>query len=99
MDYEKIPRPFDFTRDRFAFANDLAWEYQFDAATGKMSFRPQDPKPAYTHRCFVLIRVARQFLYHARFDATRKAVNLKTAIDDEFSSARRFLRRRLASNF
>jgi hypothetical protein len=24
--------------------------------------------PRYVHRCFVLVRVARQFLYHARFD-------------------------------
>lgn len=78
MDNEKIPRRFDFTRDRFAFANELAWEYFPDAATGKMQFRPREPKPEYSHRCFVLVRVARQFLYHARFDAAQKAADEKT---------------------
>lgn len=72
MENETLPRRFDFNRDRFAFANELAWEYLPDAATGKMKFRPREPKPAYTHRCFVLTRVARQFLYHARFEAARK---------------------------
>lgn len=79
MDHEKIPRRFDFTRDRFAFANELAWEYRLDAATGKMTFRPREPKPAYTHRCFVLSRAARQFLYHARFEAA-----LKTKDDEDY---------------
>jgi hypothetical protein len=68
----KIPRRFDFTRDTFAFANELLWEYQFDAATSKMNFRKREPKPDYAHRCFVLTRAARQFLYHAQFDATQK---------------------------
>lgn len=90
MDNEKIPRRFDFTRDRFAFANDLAWEYQFDATTGKMSFRPHDPKPEYTHRCFVLVRVARQFMYHARFDATQPAADADTC--------RRLVRKILSRN-
>ena len=78
MDNEKIPRRFDFTRDRFAFANELAWEYLPDPATGKMKFRPHDPKPEYTHRCFVLVRVARQFLYHARFEAAGKIAGAET---------------------
>lgn len=90
MDNEIIPRQFDFNRDRFAFANELAWEYLPDAATGKMKFRPHKPKPAYTHRCFVLTRVARQFLYHARFDAA-----LKAAGDDH---CRRLVREVLARN-
>jgi hypothetical protein len=72
MDTEKLPRRFDFARDRFAFANELVWEYQFDAATAKMNFRPRAPRPDYAHRCFVLTRAARQFLYHARFDAEQK---------------------------
>ncbi len=78
MDNETRPRRFDFDRDRFAFANELVWEYQFDATTGKMNFRPHDPKPEYTHRCFVLARVARQFLYHARFDAQQKLADEST---------------------
>jgi hypothetical protein len=64
----RIPRRFEFGRDTFAFANELHWEYRFDAATGKTTFGKRDPKPDYAHRCFVLTRAARQFLYHARFD-------------------------------
>ena len=71
---QKIPRRFDFARDTFSFANELLWEYQFDAASGKMNFRRREPRPDYAHRCFVLTRAARQFLYHARFDAGQKAV-------------------------
>jgi hypothetical protein len=62
-------RRFEFARDSFAFANELLWSYQFDAATGKTTFRKREPKPDYALRCFVLARAARQFLYHARFDA------------------------------
>lgn len=67
------PRRFDFQRDTFAFANELIWEYRPDPATGKMTFRPRQPKPDYAHRCFVLTRAARQFLYHVRFDPSQKA--------------------------
>jgi hypothetical protein len=74
----KIPRRFDFARDSFAFANELVWEYRPDAATGKMNFLPREPKPDYAHRCFVLTRAARQFLYHARFDATQKKADENT---------------------
>jgi hypothetical protein len=58
-----------FERDSFAFANELLWEYRLSPETGKMKFSPRVPKPDYTLRCFVLVRAARQFLYHARFDA------------------------------
>ncbi len=68
----KTPRRFDFSRDTFAFANELLWEYQFDAATQKMRFRKREPAPAYAHRCFVITRAARQFLYHAHFDQAQK---------------------------
>jgi hypothetical protein len=66
-------RQFVFARDTFAFENETFWEYHFDAATGKTSFSPRVPKPTYGHRCFVLTRASRQFLYHARFDAAQKA--------------------------
>jgi hypothetical protein len=62
-------RRFEFTRDSFAFANELVWEYQMGATAGKRALRPRNPKPAYAHRCFALARVARQFFYHARFAA------------------------------
>src|ERR1700690_3174424 len=65
-------RRFVFERDSFAFANELLWEYRLSPETGQMKFSPSKPKPAYTHRCFVLVRAARQFLYHARFDAQAK---------------------------
>lgn len=68
------PRRFDFARDSFAFANELLWEYQSDTITGKTIFRKREPKPDYAHRCFVLVRAARQFLYHARFAGDQKTV-------------------------
>jgi hypothetical protein len=64
-------RQFEFDRDTFAFANELVWEYRLDAASQKMVSRRNVPPPTYAHRCFVLARSARQFLYHARFDAAR----------------------------
>ena len=65
----RAPRRFDFMRDSFAFANELAWVYDRDPATGKMTFGRRNPKPEYAHRCFALARVARQFFYHAQFAA------------------------------
>jgi len=72
----RAPRPFDFERDRFAFANELIWEYRFDETTGRTIFSRREPKPAYAHRCFVLTRAARQFLYHARFDESQPVASL-----------------------
>lgn len=69
---QKTPRRFEFPRDTFAFANELLWEYRFDTANGKTVFRRREPAPDYAHRCFVLVRAARQFLYHARFEAEQK---------------------------
>ncbi len=71
MDTESIPRRFDFALDTFAFANELIWEYRPGATAGKMNFLPREPRPDYAHRCFVLTRAARQFLYHACFDAAQ----------------------------
>lgn len=69
---------FLFARDSFAFANELFWAYQVDAATGRMTFSRREPRPQYAHRCFVLTRAARQFFYHAEFDATMAAVDEQT---------------------
>lgn len=71
-------RRFEFARDSFAFANELVWEYRMDAAAGKMTFGPRDPKPEYAHRCFALARVARQFFYHARFAADQPVATDET---------------------
>ena len=62
------PRRFEFDRDTFAFANELVWEYRLDPATQKMISRKNNPPPTYAHRCFVLVRSARQFFYHAWFN-------------------------------
>ena len=65
-------RSFDFFRDTFAFRNELVWQYEFDAATGAMITKPNPREAcAYSHRCFVVVRSARQFFYHARFDPAR----------------------------
>jgi hypothetical protein len=73
-------RPFEFARDTFAFANELLWEYQSDPATGKTTVRRRQPRPNYVLRCFVLTRAARQFHYHARFDAGQKTAGDKTCL-------------------
>ena len=65
-----VRRRFEFERDTFAFPNELVWEYHFDEVTGTTAARPRVPAPEYALRCFVLVRAARQFLYHARFDPT-----------------------------
>lgn len=62
-------RPFSFQTDTFGYANELVWEYGFDA-NGKWKGHPRQPKPDYTHRCFVVARSARQFFQFARFDAS-----------------------------
>lgn len=69
-----LPRRFLFERDTFAFANELHWQYHMDAATGETRTVRREPPPGYAHRCFVLVRSARQFLYHARFEPNRPAV-------------------------
>lgn len=67
----RSPRPFSFERDTFAFANQLLWQYAIDAATGATSTQRTSPPPTYAHRCFVMVRSARQFFYHARFEPSQ----------------------------
>jgi len=62
---------FVFERDTFAFANELVWEYRFDPVSGDMTTVQNDPPPQYSLRCFVMVRSARQFFYHARFEGDR----------------------------
>lgn len=62
-------RPFSFEQDTLCYANDLSWEYFYDAS-GKWCSKPRQPKPDYTQHCFVVSRSARQFFLHARFDST-----------------------------
>jgi len=70
-------RPFKFSEDTFAYANELVWQYETDAATGKMTHHTQSPKPDYTHHCFVVALAARQFFDNAQFDPAARAVDEK----------------------
>lgn len=70
-------RPFIFDQDTFSYANELVWEYRFDEQ-GKWTSRHREPKPDYTHRCFVVARSAKQFLQHARFDPDRPKAGADT---------------------
>jgi hypothetical protein len=67
-------RRFDFFADTFAFSNELVWEYRLDPSSSRMTFHRRDPKPTYSHRCFVIVRAARQFFFHARFEPDGKSV-------------------------
>lgn len=59
-------RKFEFFRDTFAFRNELVWQYSVDEQ-GRVTTKKNDPPPTYAHRCFVVARSARQFLFHADF--------------------------------
>jgi hypothetical protein len=61
------PRPFDFQKDTFAYANQLIWEYHFDP-NGKWVHQRRAPPPDYSLHCFVIARAARQFFQNAKFD-------------------------------
>jgi hypothetical protein len=67
IDSDHASRPFSFQQDTFAYANDLVWEYGYDE-NGRWRGRARDPKPDYTHHCFVMARSAKQFFLHAHFD-------------------------------
>lgn len=60
-------RPFGMKRDNFAFANELKWTYIFHE-DGSFTARDVEPEPERPHRCFPIVRAAREFFYHAQFD-------------------------------
>ncbi|GDY19713.1 hypothetical protein LBMAG56_10580 [Verrucomicrobiota bacterium] len=66
-------RGFEFQRDTFAFANETRWRYAVDPATGRQVATPRVPVPDYMLHCFVVVRAARQFWLHARFEPTQPA--------------------------
>src|SRR6266496_2858988 len=70
-------RHFVFQQDALAYANELVSEYRFDER-GRWTSKPRQPKPDYTHHCFVVARTARQFFGHARFDPTRPVADADT---------------------
>jgi hypothetical protein len=63
-------RPFRFPADAFAFRNDTVWAYATEPGTGRVRWWKREPRPAWSLRCGTMVRVARQFHRHARFDAT-----------------------------
>ncbi|MDQ6631722.1 MAG: hypothetical protein M3Y82_08170 [Verrucomicrobiota bacterium] len=69
--------PFSFAQDTFAFSNELVWEYFFDE-NGKWANKRREPKPDYTHHCFVVARSARQFFQNARFDPNQPTTDDET---------------------
>jgi len=70
-------RHFVFEQDTFAYANELVWEYRFDEL-GKWTSKPRQPKPDYTHHCFVVARSAKQFFANARFDPGQPVADAQT---------------------
>jgi hypothetical protein len=54
-------------RNNFAFANELKWTYTFHE-DGSFTASDVEPKPERPHRCFPIVRAAREFFYHAKFD-------------------------------
>ncbi len=82
-------RPFIVGQDNFAFANELKWVYEFKE-DGSFTPRDVEPEPERPHRCFPMVRAAREFHYHARFDAT-----LPRTIESEY---RRLVREVFARN-
>jgi len=71
-------RPFEFSRDRFAFANETVWNY----AEGEIKSiglpdaeQEQQVGERYSRRCFVLSRAALQFFKFARFEPGSPALD------------------------
>jgi hypothetical protein len=69
---------FVFERDTFSYANELVWEYRLEDGSDTMTTFRNDPPPTYAHRCFVMVRSVRQFLYHARFDPALPVADAQT---------------------
>lgn len=66
-------RAFDFDQDTFSYSNELIWEYHYDE-NGKWVSHSREPKPKYSHHCFVVARAALQFYYNARFEPDQPRV-------------------------
>jgi hypothetical protein len=69
------PHRFEFDRDTFAYANELVWDYVSGGDPQKLVPQCSQAPRTYTHRCFVMARSARQFFFHARFDASLPALD------------------------
>lgn len=67
-------RPFDFSKDTFAYSNQLAWVYHFDTE-GRWRSHRREQKPDYYLHCFVVARSAAQFFENAKFAADQPKVD------------------------
>lgn len=71
--------PFDFHADTFSYSNELVWEYRVEGT--RVITTKREPRPTYTHRCFVVVRAAHQFFNHARFDPSLpRATNYQSIV-------------------
>jgi hypothetical protein len=61
-------RRFVFPADAFAFENGVHWRFVDDAQTGARVWTEIQPRPRFALRCTAMVRAARQFLVHARFE-------------------------------
>ncbi len=68
---------FEFSRDTFAFPNELVWEYHYDSKGEWVSNR-RNPPAQYAQHCFVLARSTRQFFLNCRFDPSLPKADNKT---------------------
>jgi hypothetical protein len=59
---------FRFPADAFAFENETFWHYTVDPASGKTIVRERESAATWSLRCGNMVRAARLFLLHARFD-------------------------------
>jgi hypothetical protein len=67
-------RPFEISRDTFAFSNDTAWQYGVDEQ-GKLHISQRKTPAEFSHRCFVLTRAVLQFWQFARFEPNQPRVS------------------------
>lgn len=62
------PPRFEFSRDTFAWANELYWQYDGDGRARSRAARGGSEPVEYGQRCIVMARAVRQFLFAARFE-------------------------------
>lgn len=70
-----LERRFDFERDGLGFANELYWEYDFDAPPGAPVTHARPTAVEGGHRCVGMAKAVRQFFYAARFAPDQPAVD------------------------
>ncbi len=67
-------RQFSPGQDTFSYANELRWTYEINESN-EVKTRETEPPPEYSLHCFPMVRAAREFYYHARFDSGIERTN------------------------